>query len=193
MLTKIYLEGPLGENFGREWELDVCSPSEAIQLIDANSPGLINWVRAHANKYTHYQVVVQYGDSKTEELNDETYAKRREVSVIRFVPVISGSGKWTNAVVGAVLLVVGYFTNNTAMMQRGAIMLFTGTVTALLTKTANVRLSSGNSPDSKVLVSEVFDGPTNTTYQGIPISLIYGRILTGSQAISAGIVINQVK
>jgi predicted phage tail protein len=40
--------------------------------------------------------------------------------------------------------------------------------------------------------SYYFNGPANTTRQGAPVSLIYGRVLVGSQLISSNISIDQL-
>ena len=40
--------------------------------------------------------------------------------------------------------------------------------------------------------SYFFDGPVNTTQQGVPVPLIYGRVLVGSQAISAKVTVDQL-
>lgn len=195
MLTKVYLEGVMGDQFGHEWELEIASPAEAIRLIDANSPGLLNWIRGNVRKYSHYQVVVEYQDGATEPLNDGTYLKDRVMASVRFVPVIAGSGKWTNAIVGAILIVVGYYVGGqqgAGMMKMGASMMIGGVIQALTTRTSNARLSSDSARESKSLVSEGFDGPVNTVQQGTPIPLIYGRVMVGSQVISAGLVVDQL-
>lgn len=41
MLTKIVLGGAMGRIWGKEWFLDVNSPAEAIQMINANKPGFL--------------------------------------------------------------------------------------------------------------------------------------------------------
>lgn len=191
MLTKIYLDGALGDQFGHEWEFDISSAKEAIKMVDANAPGAIKWIRDHANKYTHYQVVVEYRSGDTEDLSEDTYFKCRGMRTIRFVPIIEGSGKWTQSIIGAVLMVIGVWTDNPELIKRGAFMVASGAISALLTRTGNVRLSSGSAKGAELL-SEVFDGPTNTTTQGSPVTLIYGRCLVGSQVISAGVIIEQL-
>lgn len=193
MLTKVYLDGVMGEEFGSEWEFEISTPIEAIKMVDANKPGFSNWIRRNAGKYTHYQIIVEYDSGDVEHLSEERYAgytsiKRGKMIAIRFVPVIVGSGKWTNAIVGAVIVVWGLYSGDYKLAAQGAIMLVSGVVSALLTPSRNARLSTSTA-ESKSLVSEAFDGPSNTTHQGVPIPLIYGRILVGSSIISAGLVV----
>jgi len=46
--------------------------------------------------------------------------------------------------------------------------------------------------ERKDKTSYFFDGPTNTTVQGVPVQLIYGRCLVGSHAISAKVSVDQL-
>ena len=54
----------------------------------------------------------------------------------------------------------------------------------MLTKTPKFE-AGADRPDNKP--SYAFDGPLNTTAQGNPVPLAYGKILAGSQVISAGL------
>ena len=38
-MRKVYLEGVLGDKFGHEWNLDVASPTEALQAIAVQRQG----------------------------------------------------------------------------------------------------------------------------------------------------------
>lgn len=201
MLTKVFLDGPMGKEFGEEWEFEVGSPREALMMVEANKPGLFGWLRIHASKYTHYQVVVEYEGGHTEQLSEETFPMNRKMVSIRFIPHIEGSGKWGQAIAGAVLIVVGAIINyasggslawiGTPMMKMGVGMLISGVIAALTIKTSNANLSSPDA-EAKSLTSYTFDGPTNTTQQGVPVPLIYGRCLVGSQVISAGLSVEQL-
>ncbi|HCW20974.1 MAG TPA: phage tail protein, partial [Achromobacter sp.] len=46
-------------------------------------------------------------------------------------------------------------------------------------------LSTRDSPDNGA--SYNFNGPVNTSAQGIPVPVLYGRMIVGSAVISAGI------
>lgn len=190
MLTKVYLEGPMAQ-FGAEWDLQVSSAREAIRLIDANRPGFIAWIRKNADIYAHYRIVVEYVSGKIESLSEETYMLEQKVKSIRFEPIIGGAGQGkTQIIVGAILVVVGailFFTGNPgaglALMKYGGMMMLGGVITSLV---APKRKGSGDD-SHKTLDSDSFDGPTNTTAQGNPVPLIYGRCLVGSQVISANL------
>jgi len=42
------------------------------------------------------------------------------------------------------------------------------------------------------LTKIILDGPANTTEQGVPVQLIYGRCLVGSHPISMGVTVDQL-
>jgi predicted phage tail protein len=195
-MTKVYLEGPLGKAFGREWTLAVHSPMHALKLINANKPGVFNWIRANLKKYARYRVVCEHENGNPTELNDETFKLDGKASAIRFAPVVEGAGGngIGEFVAGAVILVAGLYSGGTAWAAYGPMMtaagasLMVGGVAAMLAPKPGDSSSSGDNSNSTY-----FSGPTNTTTQGAPVPLIYGRnIMVGSQAISARLTVDQL-
>lgn len=190
MLTKVILEGPLGEKFGREWNLCIKSPGEALELIEVNIGGLRKWIRDNLETYKAYRVVCEYEDGRTEHLDNDTFALDRKLKSVSFAPVISGSGGVMKMVFGVVLLAVGFATGSPFLMKMGASMMLSGAISALM-----------SSPDTKQPVerqqvengtSYYFNGPVNTVTQGVPVQLIYGRVKVGSHAISAFVNVDQL-
>lgn len=190
MLTKVILEGPMGKAFGKKWELQVNSPSEALRMIDANKPGVFAWIKANLQKYSHYRVVCEYEDGRVEHLAEGDYPLERKMKTIRFVPVISGAGGAFQAILGIVLIVVGCVVPGMqALIWVGAGMLIGG-VAAMLAPKPNA--SSNDQSQSANSTSYYFDGPANTTMQGVPVQLIYGTCLVGSHSISAAVTVDQM-
>ena len=191
-LTKIILDGPLGKKFGRKWELAVNSPREALSLIQANEPGLFNWLRQNAKKYSKYAIVCKHG-GKMEEFNEEQYQRQQgKFDEIRFVPVIEGAGAVARIVVGVVLMIASIWCPALApyaaqMFAAGAALTIGGVAELLAPKP---KTDKGSTAEHKG--SYYFNGPANTTEQGVPVQLIYGRCLVGSHAISAGVTIDQL-
>lgn len=191
MLTTVTLYGPLGKEFGRDWELAVSSPAEALQLIEANKPGFRNWIRNNLNNYDRYKVIVDYHDGKKEHLDQDTFALERSVKRIRFVPIVTGAGGGIGKmIIGAVLIAIGFFIPSplTPYLYAAGAALMLGGITELISprpkkQDANVRQDG---------TSYFFDGPVNTTQQGVPVPLIYGRVLVGSHAISAKVTVDQL-
>lgn len=67
-----------------------------------------------------------------------------------------------------------------------------GGVSAMLTKSPKLNEYSSNDPVTNQKLSFIFNGVVNNTEQGVPIPLVYGKHLTGSTVISAGIEVYRV-
>ena len=143
MLTKIYLEGAMGRNFGREWTLDIHTPAEAFQLIQANIPRFGQWIRDNLKRYEKCMIICKYADGRIEALDEKTMLMHKEAQEIHFVPTVYGAGKFMGAIVGAAMVVVGAVlcapmfgalapAFGQALMVAGAGMLISSIVTAIM-------------------------------------------------------------
>lgn len=187
MLTKIYLEGAMGRNFGREWTLDINTPIEALQLIQANIPAFGQWIRDNAKRYAKCMIICKYADGRTEALDEKTMLMHKEPKEIHFVPWVEGAGKAFQYIVGAAMIVVGAVLCcfpgtqplGTSLIVAGGGMIISGIVTALM---GRVRKD-----DDDAGTSYYFNGAQNTTSQGVPVPLIFGRCKVGSAVISSSI------
>jgi predicted phage tail protein len=193
----------MGKKFGKEWELDVSSPAEALRLIDANSPGLKHWIVDNREKYAAYKIICVYDTGVEEALSDETFlAQRTNLVSIRFTPTVAGAGGGLGKiVVGALLLGAALFNPlafyggtalltgalGTAAIAIGSSLVLSGVIELLSPRPKTS--GNGNADDSK---SYYFDGATNTELQGNPVPLIYGRVLVGSHPISASISVDEI-
>lgn len=191
MLTTVILEGAMGKAFGRKWELAVSSPNEALRLINANKPGLFNWIREKLTKYGRYKVIVEREDGRVVALDNDTYALQCNVKKIRFVPLIEGASAGIRFVVGALLIAASFIPGMQAfspyLVSTGASLML-GSVIEMLTPKIQ---RDANSKTDKT--SHYFNGPVNTVNQGVPVPLIYGRsVRVGSHAISASVTVDQV-
>lgn len=191
MLTKVILDGPLGKEFGREWELeDIGSATEALRIIDANKPGLFLWIKGNLPTYERYQVLAEFPDGRIEELDNDTYNLQMKPCKLRFVPLVEGGSGVVRAVVGVVMIAVAFFVPgpwSPYLYAMGASLVLGSIIEALMPRPKN-----DDDKERKDKTSYYFDGPVNTTTQGVPVPLIYGRILTGSHAISASVTIEQM-
>lgn len=179
----------MGRRFGKEWDLAVSTPSEALQLIEANEPGVMAWIKSNKTRYANYRVTITDMAGKKVCLDNSTFClNRAQPAVIRFTPITRGASAIARIVVGVVLIVYGAFTANPAAMWAGASMLLGGLI-EILSPTPKIDSKAGSSDDG---TSYYFNGPVNTSAQGIPVPLIYGRCLVGSQAVSAHITIEQL-
>lgn len=192
MLTKVILEGPLGKRFGREWELDVRSPREALRLVNANAPGVFVWMRDNASKFANYAVICKKG-TREDTFSEEQYVNQEGVyDEIRFVPVVEGAGNVFRVVVGVVLMVVDFMTGYTSggyLSAMGAAMVLGGVAGMLAPKPKIGEMATNERKDK---TSYYFDGPANTDHQGVPVQLTYGRCMVGSHSISAAVTVDQL-
>ena len=191
MLTKIYLEGAMGRNFGREWTLDIHTPAEAFQLIQANIPRFGQWIRDNLKRYEKCMIICKYADGRIEALDEKTMLMHKEAQETPFVPTVYGAGKFMGAIVGAAMVVVGAVlcapmfgalapAFGQALVVAGAGMLISSIVTAIMG-----RVKNNNNDDDQT--SYYFNGAQNTTRQGVPVPLTFGRCKVGSAVISSSI------
>lgn len=192
MLTTIILDGEMGKLFGREHRLNIKSPNQALRLININQGGLLEWIRDNAKKFNAYRIICEYFDGRKEEVSEQTYMMRRaNVKSIRFTPVVAGAGGngIFQTIVGVVMIVVGVVIGNPYVTQIGIAMALGGVSQMLAPKPK----TNGGKDDVGKSDSHYFSGAENNTNQGQPVPLIYGRIRTGAQAISAAQTVDQLK
>lgn len=186
-MRTIRLYGILGSTFGREFKLSVASPKEAIRALCVIVPGFERFLNTSKQRGLTYAVF-----SGKRNLNDDELSMDQSTADIRIAPVILGSkrGGVFQTILGVALVAVGavasYFGGGAVgvpLMQFGAAMALGGVVQILSPQTTG--LASKQSADNKA--SYAFGGVTNTTAQGNPVPLLYGKRRIGGAVISAGI------
>ena len=187
MLTRIVFLGVMGERFGKGWNLAVSSPSEALNLIDVNiGGGVKKWIRENLETYSHYRVICKYENGIEEDIDEKEYFLERKLVEIRFEPILAGAGAVGRIVVGAVLMIASPVLGPWAF-QVGLSMVIGGVIEAL---TPRPHMDKVDQSERKDKTSYYFNGPVNTTQQGVPVPLIYGRnVLVGSHVVSAKFVV----
>lgn len=194
-MKKIKLYGELGERFGKEHIFDVRTPAEAVKALAANYPDFRAYLSS--NKQTGYRVVT----SSAQTANTLHYPA--DSDTIKFIPEIIGAGgdSTTNIILGIILIVVAWWNP----LGWGAVGCSAGELaagelvvqgmfavgTSLVLSGVSSMLYSPPILDTANTVEQnagsYFNGPANTNQQGSPVQLIYGRLIVGSQVISAGI------
>ena len=53
---KIYLHGKIGKKFGKEWDLNVTSPNEALRAIDANTGNFFKYLASKQDENIFFKV-----------------------------------------------------------------------------------------------------------------------------------------
>jgi predicted phage tail protein len=191
----VLLYGHLGKRFGRRHQYDIRTPAEAVRALAVTLPGFRRYLIEHSRP--GYRVLVGKSPRTL-----ETLAYPAD-DAIKIVPVVAGAGRGFGSVIlGAALIGVGFITGGAGLSLGSAWALGGSYFAGYLATNIGVGLVLGGvaqmlAPTPKTpgtperpenRPSFAFDGPLNTTAQGNPVPVCYGRLIVGSQVISAGLV-----
>lgn len=195
MVTVILL-GELGRSFGRRHTLAISSAAEAIRALSANFPTFERELVASGERGVGYRVLAGRDSLNLERLHEPTGSQR-----ITIAPVLSGAGGdgLGQILLGAALLAVawwnplgwaasGAFLSQATLYSVGTAMILGG-VAQMIAPTPKTTEPSER-PENKPSYS--FNGAVNTTAQGHPVPVGYGRLIVGSAVISAGIDVDEI-
>jgi predicted phage tail protein len=195
MLKEIRLYGWLGDRYGKVHHLAVNSLAEALKALQANYPGFAQDLVDYPHGYKVWTGTTRVTDAK-DVVMPVSYKE-----IIRIAPAVAGAdddGLFSIAA-GAFLIWAtwgtgGFATGSLFGMSAGAttmvanigVSLVMGGIAQMLmpspTRTAqDIQEAPENKP------SYLFRGAVNTTAQGHPVPVGYGRLIVGSAVISAGI------
>ena len=194
-IIKVY--GELRKKLGQAtFELEVDNPSHAIKALCVNFPDLTNWFLNNDDQGNGFKVTV--GKQKIYKTNLKPMLEPwSEKDVMHIVPVIKGAGRGLGQVLaGALLVGLAVFAGPAITGALGG-GVFGASVTKALTYIGTSLIIGGISqilsptPDSinesSKLQSFSFSGIVNVADQGLPVPICYGRVVTGSVVISAGL------
>jgi predicted phage tail protein len=205
MMRTIVLHGQLRSQFGKSFQLDVKTISEAVRALCCQLPGLRQTLSRG-----HYRVR-WYGKGKKVDLPKQALKLNLGEGNIHIAPVVVGgaisSGVWF--LIAGAILVAAAFVFSPAL---GALLGEGGTVAGGLGTTAfsigtlgsvtygNIAslgfglmlLGAGQLLAPQIQSSQfqesMFAVPENNTNQGVPVPLIYGTFLVGSVTISTALI-----
>lgn len=185
-LRTIRLYGKLGTQFGRVHRLAVENTAEAIRALCALIPGFERELMTSRDRGIRYACFLGKENISKDELT--LTGGQRD---IRIAPVLAGAkrGGLLQTIIGITLIVTGALVFGpanpigAALISTGISMTIGGVIQMLSPQ------QTGKSGDSSSNgASYNFTGPVNTTAQGNPVPVLYGRMIVGSAVISAGIV-----
>jgi len=200
MLRTIRLYGELGKRYGRVHRLYVSSVGEAIRLLCANFPAMKQHLIDSTRSIAGYEV--WDGKHNVDGEVKEDFSKSGDMS-IKIIPRIIGAGNAAKIIVGVVLIAASWYAGGaagwaylgaagygmaTAAFYMGASLVLSG-VTGLMTKTAAGTTIDSESNNTQ---SYIFSGIQNTTKQGNPVFVAYGKHLLGSQTISVSLTTSDI-
>ena len=167
--------------FGRRFDLQAETPAEALHALFVQIGGLREHIRNGV-----YQV--RFGGEDQTEAGIAEAFRRPASGILHIVPRVRGAGKnggLIQTVVGAVLIVVGAITYayGGASLVAAGIGMVAGGVAQMLTKPPKMKEFSGADAGR----NSAFSNLGNTTAQGRPMPLAYGRVYAGSRVVSQGV------
>ncbi len=188
-MTKILLSGSLAQAFGREHfrQLETGTTQEAFSSIKHTIDGFEDFIRAQARLGMRYAIFRNRENVGVDRL---TISGTTE---IRIVPVIAGSksGGLFQTVFGVVLVAVGAVASafgqawiGVPLMQIGAAMAIGGVIQMLSPVPKSASQEDQASTENKP--SYLFNGAFNSTQQGLPVPVVYGKMLVGSSVVAIG-------
>ena len=173
-MTKVKLRGRLGKEFGKEWNLDVKTPKEALHAINVNTDGkFLEYIQnSSRNNSVSYTFVVGQEKIDTTEKTQLIEGPHGGEDIV-ITPIIGGAGGVVTLIVSIVVAVV------------------LTVVSAMLAPSPSIDLGSSN--DAARKDSYLFSGGPQPAKQGKPIPVGYGRMIIYPIPISIQYEYNQIR
>lgn len=218
-VVKVY--GALRKRLGQcRFEFDVNTPAQAIKALCVNFPGLDKWLIDSEKDGVGYRVTISK-EKVGEENVLPLLVPFSEREVLSITPVIAGAGRGGGMILaGAALIGLAIVTGGTAIAvgasgfgvagaSAGATFAAAtfGTKLAIVAGNLGIALVLGGiaqalSPQPQLnstldeavqLESFTFSNVVNTSKQGMPVPIAYGRLFVGSAVLSSGLDVDQVQ
>ena len=212
-VVKVY--GALRKRLGQcRFEFDVATPAQAIKALCVNFPGLDKWLIDSEKDGVGYRVAVSK-EKATEENVAPLLMPFSDKEVFSITPVVTGAGRGTGAIlIGAALIAVslavpGAGIAGTSFLASaggaatfgaglaaaagsiGLSLVLGGVAQALSPQPEPTNLENGR--EAAQLESFSISNVVNTSRQGLPVPIAYGRVFVGSAVLSSGLDVDQVQ
>ncbi len=202
-MTAITLYGELGEKVGKSWNLDVSSVSEALHAIETIGGGkLFKFLSRQDQRMAKYRVLINGEDfvstekldslDKVEKVSESNLVLKQDLKTVEIVPVLEGQNNILNIVLGVLLIftafaIAGFSFGALSPVSVGLIVIGIGLIASgimgMLSRPPEFEDFRDIGKGGKL--SYLFNGPSNVVKEGGPMPVGYGRLLVGSQVISA--------
>ena len=210
-VVKVY--GALRKRLGQcRFEFDVATPAQAIKALCVNFPGLEKWLIDSEKDGVGYRVAVSK-EKVTEQDFTPLLMPFSDREVFSITPVVAGAGRGVGQILlGAALITAAIYLGPSAAIggegflglqagsgliggvaaaaagNIGAFMVLSGIATAISPQ-PDTGLERGR--EAAKLESFVFNNVVNTSKQGLPVPIAYGRLFVGSAVLSSGLDVDQ--
>jgi predicted phage tail protein len=203
-VVKVY--GALRKRLGQcRFEFEVDTPAQAIKALCVNFPGLERWLIDSEQTGMGFRVTV--GKERiTPEDTSVAVLPWSERDVFSIAPVVAGAGQGVGQIFLGIGLVALAFAGGAglfgaafaknlglfaALKTVGATLALGGVANLLSPQPTISMLERGK--EAARLESFSFSGIVNTSQQGMPVPIIYGRAFVGSAVLSSGLDVAQLK
>ena len=210
-VVKVY--GALRKKLGQcRFEFEAATPAQAIKALCINFPGLDKWLIDSEKDGVGYRVTI--GKERVTEDLSPLVMPWSEREVFSITPVIAGAGRGFGQIFAGIALVGLALLNPAVSLSVTGFAPTTGTLAAATfgTKLAiaagtlglgltfmGIAQAISPQPDvpdfdeSAQLESFSFSNVVNTSRQGLPVPIAYGRVFVGSAIISSGTDVDEVR
>jgi predicted phage tail protein len=204
-VVKVY--GALRKKLGQcRFEFHADTPAQALKALCVNFPGLDKWLIDSEAAGMGFRVT-RGREAITNESIEGLILPWSEREVFSITPVITGAGNAGRifAGIGLVALAIllpgigggvaatifgtAFSSVSLAIGSIGASLILGGVAGMISPQPTMGSLTSGR--ESARLESFSFSGIVNTSKQGMPVPIAYGRLFVGSAVISSGLDVNQ--
>ena len=180
MLRKVYLEGELGEKYGKVAEVKAESVREVMQYLQANHD-TINKYLIDSTEKRNIGFIVKIADTYVDD--DRELLLPFDKGDIIITPTPMGAKGAVKVIVGAVLVVVGILVSPTnpklgmALISMGANLVMTG---------IQEMMAPDPSTDAETEEEEgyIFQGAEASIIEGYPVPILYGELRVPGQPIT---------
>ena len=199
-VVKVY--GALRKKLGQcRFEFDVATPAQAIKALCVNFPGLDKWLIDSEKDGVGYRVAVSK-EKITQQDMSSLFMPFSEKEVFSITPVVTGAGRGaTSILLGVGLIAASIFIPGSTVIfgtTFGKISLGIGLFGGSLVLQGIAQAISPQPgvpefDESPQLESFSFSNVVNTSRQGLPVPIAYGRVFVGSAIISSGTDVDEVR
>ena len=210
-VVKVY--GALRKKLGQcRFEFEAATPAQAIKALCINFPGLDKWLIDSEKDGVGYRVTI--GKEHVADDLSPLVMPWSEREVFSITPVIAGAGRGLGSILAGAALISLAVLNPAvgfSFSQGGFAFMGTGAATfgaklAIAAGTLGLGLTfmgiaqaispQPDVPDfdeSAQLESFSFSNVVNTSRQGLPVPIAYGRVFVGAAIISSGTDVDEVR
>jgi predicted phage tail protein len=217
-VVKVY--GALRKRLGQcRFEFEAATPAQALKALCVNFPGLTKWLIDSEKDGVGYRVTI--GKERITDDLSPLVMPWSEKEVFSITPVIAGAGRGLGTIaLGIGLITIAILAPGAGFALSAGGFTTTGVAATAVAApgfalASGLAVAAGNlgiglvfmgiaqaispQPDvpqldeSAQLESFTFSNVVNTSKQGLPVPLAYGRVFVGSAVISSGLDVDEVK